>query len=71
MDQFQHLLRRVRFAHQSSSIEPTILTNRLASLQQRQEFEPVQTPDDDDDDTNEGCKHSAPENFHQKTTHSQ
>jgi hypothetical protein len=60
------LASKVRFAHQSSSIEPTLLTNRLTNLQQRQEYQPVQTPDDDE----ECCSHSVSENFHQKTTHS-
>jgi hypothetical protein len=64
------LAAKVRFAHQSTSIEPTLLTNRLTNLQQRQEYQPVETSDDDDDD-DECCSHSKPENFHQKTTHSQ
>lgn len=61
------LASKVRFAHQSSSIEPTLLTNRLTNLQQRQEYEPVIITNDNDD---EFYSQSPPLNFHQKTTHS-
>lgn len=70
------LASKVIFAHQSSSIEPALLTNRLTNLQQRQDYEPaitttpstpIKITNDDDDDYN---SQSPPLNFHQKNTHS-
>lgn len=62
------LASKVRFAHQSSSIEPAILTHRLTNLQQqqRQDYQPVRTSENED-----GCSsHLTAENFPGKTTHS-
>ena len=62
------LASKVRFAHQSSSIEPAILTHRLTNLQQQQrrDYQPVRTSENDD----ECGSHSTADNFHGKTTHS-
>lgn len=38
-----NLAGKVRFAHQFTSIEPTILTNRLVNLQQQNAYEPIST----------------------------
>jgi hypothetical protein len=59
------LASKVRFAHHSSSIEPSLLKNRLTSLQQQQQYEPTITPADDD-----CCSQSSPSIYHQKNTHS-
>ena len=61
------LASKVRFAHQSSSIEPTLLTNRLTDLQQQQYNKPIitTTPDDDDNEYSPSANH-----FHQNKTHS-
>jgi hypothetical protein len=66
------LASRVRFAHQSSSIEPTLLKNRLTNLQQQQQeqYEPVITTPDNDEDEDESGSQSPPSTYHQKTTHS-
>lgn len=76
------LASKVRFAHQSSSIEPTLLTNRLTHLQQRKDPETIITTtniDDDNDDeddqnnnnNNNECLAQSPSNhFHQNKTYS-
>ncbi|CAF2816898.1 unnamed protein product [Rotaria sp. Silwood2] len=61
------LASKVRFAHQSSSLEPSILSNRLTNLQQQQEYENVRTTDNND----ECCLLSTSSPiYHQRDTHS-
>ncbi|CAF0868718.1 unnamed protein product [Rotaria sordida] len=61
------LASKVRFAHQSANIEPSILSNRLTNLQQRQDYE-INRPCDNDDE----CFPLSPASlfYHQRDTHS-
>jgi hypothetical protein len=62
------LASKVRFAHQSSSIEPSLLTNRLMNLQQQQQqqYETVFPTNDN----NQCGSQSPPSTYHQRNTHS-
>lgn len=78
------LASKVRFAHQSASIEPTLLANRLTSLQQRKDQESSRTPtrtvaktedndeeeEEDDDDLDEACSLAMRNRYQQKKPHS-
>ncbi|CAF3508699.1 unnamed protein product [Rotaria socialis] len=62
------LASKVRFAHQASSLEPALLSNRLTNLQQQQNFETIRKPHNDDESSS--ISPPVPSTFQQKDAYS-
>ncbi|CAF1075592.1 unnamed protein product [Adineta steineri] len=55
-----------RYPHQLSTIEPSVLTNQLNYLQERQKYETLRIPNADDDDNNSCYSQPQTSIYHQR-----